>query len=160
VRRATFIIWFSFLLHLALGAGVARASQYNVSEVPLLVAEADARKLHQAGLHSTGDVLAKGATARGRAALARRAGLPRATIDALARRADLLRLDDISPNEVLLLEAAGVKSVTALGKWDARQLSRAVGAANDAKKIAPPAPTDARLRAWIAQARSLPVALR
>jgi hypothetical protein len=143
---------------LSLVGGLARASLYQLSEVPLLVKDRDARKLRKARIFSTDDVLAKGGTAEGRAALARASGLPRATIDTLARRADLLRLDSISPDWALLLEAAGVKSVAQLATWDPEALVKAAGAASRAKKIAPP--PDARLRAWVAQAKALPVVLK
>src|SRR5204863_6736400 len=103
--------------------------------------------------------LRKGATDGGRAALARSAGIPRATLVTLARRSDLLRLDEISPDWVLLLEAAGVKSVADLGGLAPNKLLEAVAAANGPrKKIANPPPTEAIVRRWIEQAKKLPVA--
>jgi len=149
VARAVFVT-------VALASVAARASNYQLTEVPRLVNGRDANKLAKAGVHATDELLEKAATPRGRQALARRAGLPRATVVTLARRADLLRLDSISPDWVLLLEAAGVRSVADLGARDAAAVGKAVAAANAAKKIADPPPDGARLRQWVAQARQLP----
>jgi hypothetical protein len=134
-------------------------SNYQLSEVPRLVHDRDARKLQKAGVYSTDEILLKAATSKGREALAKRTGLPRVTLLTLARRADLLRLDSISPEWVLLLEAAGVKSVADLAHRDGAALREAAAAANAAKKIANPPPDDARLRAWITQAKMLPALL-
>src|SRR3954468_1870678 len=110
-------------------------SQYNVSEVPRLVAARDAARLHANGVHSTEDVLQKGARADGRRALAKTTGVRLATVETLARRADLLRLSDIGPEHVLLLEAAGVKSVPDLATRDAAALGATLGAAGKAKHL-------------------------
>jgi hypothetical protein len=163
MRTASFISarpgLLAVVLLVAATAGPAWAAHYNVSEVPLLVRSRDARKLHAAGVHSTEEILRAGATDGGRAALARSAGLPRATIVTLARRSDLLRLDEISPDWVLLLEAVGIKSVVDLGAREPGKLLAAIAAANGPRKrIANPPPADAVVRRWIDQAKKLPVA--
>jgi predicted flap endonuclease-1-like 5' DNA nuclease len=131
-------------------------SQYAVTEVPQLVAPRDAARLQKAGLHSTEDVLRQGATAGGRKELARRTHIKPSTIERLARRADLLRLADVGPEHVLLLEAVGVKSMSDLAARDPTAVTAAAAAANRARKIVDLMPGQAQFRAWITQAKSLP----
>lgn len=135
-------------------------SQYDVSEVPQLVAPRDAARLHKIGAHNTGDVLRQGGTAQGRRALARRSHVELATIDRLARRADLLRLTDIGPEHVLLLESAGVRSIADLASRDPALLAPALEAKNRARKLVDLMPGRAQIARWCAQAKSLPVILR
>jgi hypothetical protein len=136
--------------------GRRAVSQYNVSEVPQLIAPGEAARLHKVGAHSTEDVLRRGATARGRRRLARAAGLPLAAIETLARRADLLRLADVGPEHVLLLEAAGVKSVPDLAARDPSALAHALAVGHHQKKLPIPVPSEAQVRVWIRSARELP----
>jgi hypothetical protein len=140
-------------------AAPVSANPYNVSEIPRLIAAADARKLHEAGVHTTDELLRRAATVDQRKQLAKQAGLRGARVDQLARWADLLRLQDIGPEWVMLLEAAGVKSVPDLATRDAAELTRKGAALNRVRHIANPAPTEAQVRGWIAQAGKLPAAL-
>ena len=135
-------------------------SQYALAEVPKLVDPRDAARLQKAGLSSTGDILRQGATADGRKALAKRTHVKLATIDKLARRSDLLRLPDVGPEHVLLLEATGVKSIADLGTRDPAALTAAATATNKTKKIVDVMPSAAQMRAWVTQAKGLPVVLK
>jgi Domain of unknown function (DUF4332) len=148
------------LVCVLLAARPVRASQYNVSEVPKLVAVRVAEKLQKIGVHSTQDILDQGATLAGRRALAARARLPVATIDTLARRADLLRLDSIGPEHVLLLEAVGVRSVPDLAQRDPAAVASAITAANKTKKIMTAPPAQAQISGWVTQSKHLPALLR
>ena len=127
-----------------------------MSEVPQLVAPEEATRLHKVGAHSTEDVLRRGATPRGRKQLARAAGLPVAAIEILARRADLLRLADVGPEHVLLLEAAGIKSVPDLAARDPSSVAHALAAAHHQKKLTIAVPSEAQVRFWIRSAAGLP----
>lgn len=148
---------FTLLAMLAFLAGgaPAAANPYNVSEIPRLIDAGDARKLHDAGIHTTDELLRRGTTADQRKQLAKQAGLRGARVDQLIRCADLLRLQDIGPEWVMLLDAAGVKSVSDLATLRPPALTRKVAAVNRARHLANPAPTEAQIRDWIAQAGKL-----
>jgi predicted RecB family nuclease len=137
----------------------AGANPYNVSEVPKLIKEREARKLHGAGIHSTDDLLHHAVDAGQRKQLAKQTGLGGARLEQLARCADLLRLSDIGPEFVMLLEASGIKSVPDLATAAPPALTRKVAAVNKSRHIANPAPTEAQVRGWVAQAGKLPPVL-
>jgi len=137
----------------------ASANPYNVSEVPKLIKEREARKLHSAGIHSTDDLLQHAIDPAQRKQLAKQTGLGAARVEQLARCSDLLRLSDIGPEFVMLLEAAGVKSAPDLAAMDPPALAKKMGALNKARHIANPAPSEAQVRNWVNQAGKLPSVL-
>ncbi len=137
----------------------AGANPYNVSEVPKLIKAPEARKLHDAGIHNTDDFLHHAVDAGQRKQLAKETGLGAARVDQLARCADLLRLYDIGPEFVILLEAAGVKSVPDLATMQPPALTKKIAAVNRSRHIANPAPTEAQVRGWVTQAGKLPPVL-
>jgi predicted flap endonuclease-1-like 5' DNA nuclease len=150
-------------LLLAFGAltapALARANPYNVSEVPKLIKEREARKLHGAGIHSTDDLLQHAVDPAQRKQLAKETGLGAARVDQLARCSDLLRLSDIGPEFVMLLEAAGVKSVPDLAAMDPPALTKKMSAVNKTRHLANPAPNEGQVRNWVNQAGKLPAVL-
>ena len=137
----------------------ARANPYNVSEVPKLIKEREARKLHGAGVHSTDDLLRHAVDPAQRKQLAKETGLGAARVDQLARWSDLLRLSDIGPEFVMLLEAAGVRSVPELATMDPPALTKKMSAVNKTRHIANPAPNEVQVRNWVNQAGKLPAVL-
>ena len=146
-------------LALAAWAGRAQANPYNVSEVPKLIDGGTATRLHALGIHMTDQLLGQAATAGDRKRLARSTGLRGARIEQMARQADLLRLMNIGPEFVILLEATGVRSIPDLATRDAATLTRKATALNRARHLAHPGPTEAQVRDWIAQSRKLPAVL-
>lgn len=134
----------------------ALASHYALTEVARLVPPADAAKLQKAGVETTEQLLQKAATAKDRKALAKASGLGAATLTTLAKHCDLLRIKGVGPEMVLLLEAAGVKSIADLASRDAAALVAAVESANKTKKISEKLPTEPQLADWIEQAKKLP----
>jgi hypothetical protein len=147
------------LVALSIAPPQARANPYNVSEVPKLIKEREARKLHGADIHSTDDLLHHAVDPAQRKQLAKQTGLGAARVDQLARCSDLLRLSDIGPEFVMLLDAAGVKSVPDLAAMDPPALTKKMGALNKARHLAHPAPTEAQVRNWVNQAGKLPPVL-
>jgi len=137
----------------------ALASHYAVADVPRLITPADAEKLKKAGVATTEDLLTKAAKTKDRKALAKSSGIGAGTLLDLARRCDLLRIKGIGSEMVLLLEAAGVKSVAELAKKDVAGLSPAVTRANQTKKITEKPPADEQIHFWIEEAKKLPVVL-
>ncbi len=147
------------LAALLLAPARAGANPYNVSEIPKLIKDREARRLHGAGIHSTDDLLRHAADAGQRKQLAKQTGLGGARVDQLARCADLLRLSDIGPEFVMLLDAAGVRSVPDLATTDPAALAKKVAAINKSRRIANPAPSAAQVRGWVTQAGKLPAVL-
>ena len=137
----------------------ASANPYNVSEVPKLIKDGEARKLHEAGIHSTDELLRRAPGPEQRKQLAKQTGIGAARVDQLARCADLLRLQNIGPEFVLLLDASGVKSIPNLAKMAPPALTKKMATVNRTRHIAQPAPNEARVRDWVTQAAKLPAAL-
>jgi predicted flap endonuclease-1-like 5' DNA nuclease len=137
----------------------AFASHYAVGDVPHLIRPADAEKLHKAGVNTTEDLLTKAGKAKDRKALAKTSGISAGTLLDLARRCDLLRIKGVGSEMVLLLEAAGVKSIAELAKKDAAELLTAMTTANSTKKISEKPPTEPQVQFWIDEAKKLPVVL-
>jgi predicted flap endonuclease-1-like 5' DNA nuclease len=146
-------------LALLLAPTRASANPYNVSEIPKMIKEREARKLHEAGIHSTDELLRRAAGPEQRRQLAKQTGIGGARVDQLARCADLLRLQNIGPEFVMLLEAAGVKSIQNLATMSPPALTKKVAALNRTRHIANPAPDEAQVRDWVTQAAKLPAAL-
>jgi predicted flap endonuclease-1-like 5' DNA nuclease len=156
MRNGLLIASMTGLLTLHLFAGSATASHYAVTDVPTLIAAPEAAKLTKAGVSTTEDLLQKAAKPKGRKSLAKASGLSAPAVMDLARRCDLLRIKGVGPEMVLLLEAAGVKSVTDLSKKEASALTAAADQANKAKKITEKPPTEPQFQDWIEQAKALP----
>jgi hypothetical protein len=151
----------SLLIFLActLAAGDAAANVYAVSEVPRMIPARDARRLIAADIRATDDLLRVSATADGRKQIAKKTGLRAARVDQLARYADFLRLQNIGPEFVMLLDAVGLKSIPDLARQSAPKLAKKIAAANRRRHIANPAPTEAQVLDWITQAGQLPPVL-
>jgi predicted flap endonuclease-1-like 5' DNA nuclease len=141
---------------LAISARPALASHYAVGDVPSLISSADSEKLKKGGISTTEELLAHAAKAQDRKALAKRAGLPPASLLVLAKRCDLLRIKGVGPEMVLLLEAAGVSTTAELAKKDPAALTESANAANKVKKISEKPPTEPQFQDWIEQAKRLP----
>jgi predicted flap endonuclease-1-like 5' DNA nuclease len=152
-RTVTVAFALSFAL---LSARPAGASHYALTEVGRLIPPSDAEKLQKAGVETTEQLLQKGGTAKDRKALAKASGLSAGTVTTLVKHCDLLRIKGVGPEMVLLLEAAGVKSIADLAKRDAAGLAAATESANKSKKISEKLPTEPQLGDWIEQAKKLP----
>lgn len=150
------IFMVTFAMTLGLFAGTARASHYAVGDIPTLIPADDAAKLTKAGVATTEDLLSKGGKAKDRKALVKASGLKANVVMDMVRRADLLRIKGVGPEMVLLMEAAGVKTVADLAKKEAPALTTAADAANKAKKITEKPPTEPQFQDWIDQAKKLP----
>ncbi len=149
----------AFFLACLLAAAPAFANHYAVSEVPRMIPARDARKLIDAGIRVTDDLLRQAATADARKQLAKKTGLRGARIDQLVRYADFLRLQNIGPEWVMLLDVAGVKSVPDLAGRSAPELTRKIEAANRTRHLADPAPRQELVLDWISQAAKLPAVI-
>ena len=116
-----------------------------------------AASLAAAGVATTEELLARGATSAGREALAETSGVSPALILKWVNHADLWRIDGVGSEYSELLEAAGVDSPAELANRNAANLAitfQEVDAArpNWIRRI----PSQETVEAWIAQARTLP----
>ena len=116
-------------------------------------------KLRSVGVKDTHTLLAKAATPAARKALAAAAGLTDAQILKFANMADLYRVKGIGSEYSELLEATGVDTVPALARRNAANLTAALAQANETKKLARRAPSEAEVTRWIDEAKALARAL-
>jgi predicted flap endonuclease-1-like 5' DNA nuclease len=120
------------------------------------IGEAFEKKLNKAGIRSVQALLAKGATPKGRKALAEETGIGDALILKWVNRADLFRIKGIGEEYSDLLEAAGVDTVPELAKRKAENLVKKIVEVNTAKKLVRKLPTLDQVVNWIEQAKKLP----
>jgi predicted flap endonuclease-1-like 5' DNA nuclease len=114
------------------------------------------KKLNAAGLFSVQDLLEKGATPKGRKAIADKTGISDGLILEWANRADLFRIKGIGEEYADLLEAAGVDTVPELAQRKADNLFQKVVEINKAKKIVRKLPALSQIKNWVDQAKKLP----
>lgn len=74
--------------------------------------------------------------------------------------ADLYRISGIGSEYAELLEAAGVDTVPELAQRNAANLTTALAAANERKKLTRRVPNEAEVTKWIDQAKKLPRVLQ
>ena len=118
--------------------------------------EAIEAKLNAAGINNVNDLLAEGATPQGREEMAVRSGLSAAQILRFVHYADLFRIKGINAQAAALLEAAGVSSVSELGRRQASQLQVKLQQVTDARKATRKVPTEQQVAEWIEEAKALP----
>jgi hypothetical protein len=140
--------------------GQARASNYALEEIPILVPADDAAKLKAAGVGTTFALLEKGADAKSRRALAGATKIAQKTLDGWVKMADLMRVRGVGPDVARLLTAVNVTTVAELQKGDAQKLADAIAKVASAQKLSENPPSAEHLAAWIAQAKNLPIVLR
>lgn len=120
------------------------------------IGEVFARKLESAGVKSTGALLERGATPKGRKDMAARSGLREEDLLRWVNHADLMRIKGVGSEYSELLEAAGVDTVAELARRNAANLYVAMTAANREKKRVRKLPTEKQVTDWVAQAKMLP----
>jgi predicted flap endonuclease-1-like 5' DNA nuclease len=105
---------------------------------------------------TTAELLAKGATAGGRAALESATGIAHTLILEWVNHVDLMRLDGVGSEYSDLLEAAGVDSPAELAQRNAANLAQTFLELNAARATVRNVPSEAVITGWIAQAKNLP----
>jgi predicted flap endonuclease-1-like 5' DNA nuclease len=116
-----------------------------------------AEKLSSAGVRTTDDLLARGATRKGREELAAACGLTTQKILGWVNRADLYRIKGVGSEFSDLLEVAGVDTVAELARRNAANLHAAFQKAlADRPNIVRRVPSESQLADWIEQAKALP----
>ena len=115
-----------------------------------------ADKLKKAGVSTTGDLLSKGATPKGRQEIAAVSDLSEKQILEWVNHVDLFRIKGIGEEYSDLLEEAGVDTVVELAQRNARNLFLKLGEENKAKHLVRRLPVEKQIEDWIAQAKKLP----
>ena len=120
------------------------------------IGEVYAEKLIAAGVKDTDTLLEKGATAKGRAALAEATGISEKLILTWTNHADLFRIKGVGPQFAELLEAAGVDTVKELAHRNAANLAAKMLEVNEAEHRTKRVPVESEIQAMIDQAKELP----
>lgn len=120
------------------------------------VGEVYAKKLKDAGIANTDDLLEKGATPKGRQEIEAKTGISHALVLEWVNHVDLFRIKGIGEEYSDLLEAAGVDTVPELAQRKAENLYQKLAEVNEAKKLVRQLPTQAAVADWIEQAKQLP----
>ncbi len=123
------------------------------------VGKVSGEKLRAAGIKDTDALLAACATVRQREELATKADVSAKRLLKWANMADLYRIKGVGSEFSELLEAAGVDTVPELAQRNAANLTAAMAAANEQKKLTRRVPTETEVGKWIAEAKQLPRAL-
>lgn len=120
------------------------------------IAEKLAEKMKKAGVGSTDALLKKGATKKGRQAIASASGIDESRVLKFVNHADLMRIKGIGGEYAELLEAAGVDSVPELKGRNAANLHAAMVETNAKKKLVRQVASAKQVASWVTQAKALP----
>lgn len=115
-----------------------------------------AAKLTEIGINTVEELLEKGKTPAGRAALAEATGISPKLILTWANHADLMRINGVGPQFSELLEAAGVDTVKEFRHRVAENLVPKMVEINEAKHLVGRVPSVAEVQKMIDQAKELP----
>ena len=115
-----------------------------------------AGQLEAVGVHSTDDLLARGASLKGRDELETASGIGHALILKWVNRVDLYRISGVGSEYSDLLEVAGVDTVPELAQRNAANLTQTLAEAAAARNLVRRMPTQEMVAGWIEQAKKLP----
>ena len=135
-----------------------RRAGTNLTEIEGLGSD-DARVLVAAGVANIDGLLERGGSPAGRRSLAKVTGIDSGTILEWVNRADLMRINGVGSEYSDLLETAGVDSVRELATRKPANLHRRMVEINDEDQLVRRAPSLAEVERWIAEAKTLPVAV-
>lgn len=115
-----------------------------------------AAQLVAAGVHTTDDLLERGASPKGREDLEAATGIGHAFILKWVNRVDLYRIKGVGSEYSDLLEVAGVDTVPELAQRNAANLTETLAEANAARNLVRKLPTIEQVTDWVEQAKSMP----
>lgn len=119
------------------------------------IGEVYAKKLQEAGINTTDELLEKCAGKSGRSMLAEDTGISEKLILKWTNHADLFRINGIAGQFAELLEAAGVDTVKELKHRIPANLHAKVTEVNNEKNLCNRVPSEAELTKMIEQAKEL-----
>jgi len=114
------------------------------------------KRLRTAGVHTLADLLKRGSTRSGRAALADETGLSPKLLLAWVHQADLHRIWGIGAEYADLLAVAGVGTVLVLAQRNPANLHDHLVQINEEKHLVRELPGQSEIERWIGQAKELP----
>jgi predicted flap endonuclease-1-like 5' DNA nuclease len=120
------------------------------------VGEAYAKKLQEAGIKNTDDLLEKGATPKGRKEIAEKSGLSDKLILEWVNHVDLFRIKGVQSEYADLLEETGVDTIPELAQRKAENLYKKMVEVNEAKNLVRKLPSEGQVAQWVEQAKTLP----
>ncbi|MEZ4473779.1 MAG: DUF4332 domain-containing protein [bacterium] len=123
------------------------------------IGPAYATKLRAVGIASTGKLLERAGTAKGRDALADETGISGKLILTWANMADLMRISGVGGQFAELLVAAGVDTVKELRTRNAANLAAKMEAVNAERQLTKGSVTEAKVQGWIDQAKTMEPAI-
>jgi len=127
---------------------------YTITEIEG-IGETYGHKLNNAGIRTTGDLLEKAGTKKGREHLAAETGLPESLILTWVNHADLMRINGIGGQISELLEASGVDTVRELAHRNPENLHEKIMEVNDRFGLSGKVPSAKELQEMIAQATQM-----
>lgn len=116
-----------------------------------------AAALKSAGIRSTGALLDKASTVKGRKLLAEKTRFDEKQLLCWANVADRMRIRGVSKEYAALLHYAGVDTVKELAHRNARNLATAMAKANEEHQIVRFLPSEKVVERWIEHAKKLPL---
>jgi predicted flap endonuclease-1-like 5' DNA nuclease len=119
------------------------------------IGPAYAKKLASAGIETTDHLLDQCGSAKGRAAVAGKAGVTEKVLLKWANMADLMRISGVGGEFAELLEAAGVDTVKELKTRSAENLAAKMAEINAEKKLTRRLASAKQIGKWVEQAKSL-----
>jgi predicted flap endonuclease-1-like 5' DNA nuclease len=114
-----------------------------------------AKKLRAKGVRSTGELLKRGASKKGRASLAAKTDISETLILEWVNLADLMRIKGIGEEYSDLLEEAGVDTIKELRNRVGKNLYEKMLEVNAQKRLVRRTPTLAQVEDWVKQAKSI-----
>jgi len=120
------------------------------------IGPAYAARLRQAGLKTTAQLLAKGASPQGRQEIAQQTSLESGKILEWVNHADLYRIKGVGSEYADLLEASGVDSIPELAQRVPGHLLEKLVETNQAKKLVRKLPALSQVDSWVRQAKGMP----
>ncbi len=112
-----------------------------------------ARKLAEAGIKTTDELLEFGKSRKGREELVAKTGISALLVLKWANSADLMRIKGVGEEYSELLERAGVDTVKELRNRNPKNLLEAIAQANEAHKLVRRLPTLADVESWVKEAK-------
>ena len=113
--------------------------------------------LRSAGIRSTGTLLEKARTVKGRKLLAEKTQFDEKQLLCWANGADRMRVKGVSKEYALLLHYAGVDTVKELTYRNPRNLALALAEANARHRVVRIPPSEKLVERWIEHAKKLPL---
>lgn len=120
------------------------------------IGEKYATKLKMIGISTTGRLLDRGRSPRGRKEIAEKSKISKTLILEWVNLADLFRIKGVGEEYSDLLEEAGVDTVVELAQRNPTNLYASVVEVNKKKKLVRKLPTEDQIKAWVKQAKKLP----